>query len=319
MSIRVALVIPMFNEAASLPALLDAIRAQTRLPDEIVFVDAGSTDASLSIVADWWKGNAWPNANCRVEINSGGFPGHNRNVGVTSTSCAWIAFVDCGIYPEPEWLENLLDCVGNNGALAAFGVCEFSAEGSIARTVCALSYGVGSQHTVLPASLIHRNVFTEIGLFEEGLRSAEDIKWMALFEKRFESKIQCAQARVHYRHFPESFVEVARKWHLYQVNCIKAGFCKVQSMTLFFMATMLAASALISNFAVWTGVFYIFLRGVVDPIRRSKLRNWWGGRPALIILAPMVAVVIDVAKLTGALQGYKNVLKVAYSGKSMLK
>lgn len=295
----------MLNEAASLPALLGAIQAQTRRPDEIVFVDAGSTDGSLSIVAEWWKENGWPNSTCRVEVNPGGFPGHNRNVGVKSTSCTWIAFVDCGIYPEADWLENLLDCAGNSGLLAVFGMCEFSAEGSIARTTCALSYGVGSEHSVLPASLVHRNVFAEIGLFEEDLRSAEDIKWMARFETQFEPRTRCDKARVHYHHFPSSIFDVARKWHQYQKNGIKAGLCKAQSIAYALTIGIgVVAMFLISNFAVWSGVFYILLRGVLDPIRRSRMRNWWGARPTLILLAPIVALTIDAAKLTGALRGY---------------
>lgn len=305
MKTGVALVVPMLNEAASLPALLEAIHAQTHRPDEIIFVDAGSTDASLSIVADWWKGNSWPNATCRVEANPGGFPGHNRNIGVRSISCTWIAFVDCGIYPEANWLEKLLDCASNSGSLAVFGICEFSADGPVARATCALSYGVGSEHPVLPASLIHRNVFAEIGLFEENLRSAEDLKWMALFEAHFGPRIRCDQARVHYRHFPASMFEVARKWHQYQKNGIKAGLCKEQSVAFaLIIGACLVAMFLISNSAVWLGMLYILLRGVVDPIRRSRMWNWWGNQPLLILLAPIVALTIDTAKLTGALRGY---------------
>lgn len=305
MSTRVALIVPMLNEAASLPALLDAICAQTRRPDEIIFVDSGSTDGSLSIIADWWKNNGWQDAVCRVEVNPGGFPGYNRNIGVRSTSCPWIAFVDCGVYPENDWLEKLLDCVSGGGSLAVFGMCGFSAEGAVPRAACALSYGVGSEHPVLPASLIHRNVFAEIGLFEEHLRSAEDLKWMALFETRFNSRIRCAQARVHYRHFPSSLIDIARKWHQYQKNGIKAGLCKRQSAAFALVIGIGLVTMLFdSGFAVWSGIVYILLRGVVDPMRRSRLWNWWGNKPALILLAPIVALIIDTAKLTGALRGY---------------
>lgn len=295
----------MLNEAASLPALLAAIFAQTRRPDEIIFVDSGSTDASLSIIADWWMENGWQGATCRVEVNLGGFPGYNRNIGVRSASCPWIAFVDCGVYPEIDWLEKLLDCVSSSGSLAVFGLCEFSAEGAVQRATCALSYGVGSEHPVLPSSLIHRNVFAEIGLFEENLRSAEDLKWMALFETRFSSRVRCEQARVHYRHFPASIVDVARKWHQYQKNGIKAGLCKGQSVA-FALIIGIGLAALLFNMdiAVWSGGIYILLRGVADPMRRSRLWNWWGNEPMLIFLAPIVALTIDVAKLSGALRGY---------------
>lgn len=305
MNPSIALIVPMLNEAASLPALLEAIQAQTRRPDEIIFVDAGSTDAGLRIIADWWRENGWPNAACRVEVNPGGFPGHNRNVGVRSTSCVWIAFVDCGIYPKENWLEELLACASSSGSLAVFGMCEFSAGGPVARSACALSYGVGSEHPVLPASLIHRNVFSGIGLFEENLRSAEDLKWMGLFEARFEPRKRCAKARVHYHHFPASLPEVARKWHQYQKNGVRAGLCKGQSVVFIVIIGVGGVATLInSSFAVWTGIIYVLLRGVIDPIRRSRLWNWWGKDPVLILFAPIVALTIDTAKLTGALRGY---------------
>ena len=34
-------------------------------------------------------------------------PGRARNVAVRGARCDWIAFIDAGIRPVPEWLENL--------------------------------------------------------------------------------------------------------------------------------------------------------------------------------------------------------------------
>ena len=45
----VAVVVPCRNEARYLGGLLDALFAQTRLPDEVVIVDDGSTDGTLSL------------------------------------------------------------------------------------------------------------------------------------------------------------------------------------------------------------------------------------------------------------------------------
>ena len=45
----ISIVIRALNEAAHLPRLFDGIARQTRKPDEIVLVDSGSTDDSVSI------------------------------------------------------------------------------------------------------------------------------------------------------------------------------------------------------------------------------------------------------------------------------
>lgn len=303
MSVRVALVVPMLNEAAGLPVLLDAISAQTRRPDEIVFVDAGSSDGSTDIVGAWWDRNRWPDAICHVEENPGGYPGHNRNIGINSTSCTWIAFLDCGIYPEPNWLERLLDYADSSGAQAVFGVCEFFAQTPVARVACALSYGVGSIHPVLPASLFHRDVFAAAGVFDESLRSAEDIKWIIQVERRFGPRKVCSGALVHYRHFPDSITDVAKKWYKYQISSISAGLCNRQLSIFLLIAVIgVAGLLLISNFAQFSVIAYFLFRGVGDPIRRSKLKNWWGHQPMLIFLAPVVALTIDGAKLSGILR-----------------
>jgi glycosyltransferase involved in cell wall biosynthesis len=47
---RVSVVATVLNEAQSLSRLLDSLAAQTRLPDEVVFCDGGSTDGTLPLL-----------------------------------------------------------------------------------------------------------------------------------------------------------------------------------------------------------------------------------------------------------------------------
>jgi len=49
-AMRVSVVLTVLNEAASLPALLDSLAAQTRPPDEVVVCDGGSTDGTPSLL-----------------------------------------------------------------------------------------------------------------------------------------------------------------------------------------------------------------------------------------------------------------------------
>jgi len=304
---RVALVIPMLNEAATLPPLLRAIQVQTRRPDEVIFVDAGSTDTSLRVISDWWQEQGWPDGACRVEVNPGGYPGHNRNIGIDVTSCEWIAFIDCGIYPDPDWLERLLECASQTGVPAIFGLCDFFAEGAIAKAACALSCGLGSEHPVLPASLFHRSVFARTGMFEEQLRAAEDIKWMASLEFWLGPKVVCAQARVHYSVFPDSIPAIAKKWYLYKIHVIKAGLAgKYVAIQLVVVSSWLIMLSLSLQMAGWVVLAYVVMRGIVDPIRRSKRRIWWNGQVFSLFLAPVIALTIDAAKLGAVLSAYFN-------------
>ncbi len=63
---RITLVVPMLNEARTLPDLLSTLKAQTRRPDELIFVDAGSSDGSADLVRQWWTSEGWPGLGCQV-------------------------------------------------------------------------------------------------------------------------------------------------------------------------------------------------------------------------------------------------------------
>lgn len=111
MKARITLVVPMLNEARTLPDLLGALKAQTRRPDELVFVDAGSRDGSADLVRQWWKCEGWPGLGCRVIILPGAYPGAGRNAGVWAAQGECIAFIDAGIDPDSQWMEQLERCL----------------------------------------------------------------------------------------------------------------------------------------------------------------------------------------------------------------
>jgi glycosyltransferase involved in cell wall biosynthesis len=96
--------VTLLNEAATVQGLLDAIELQTKAPEEIVFVDGGSTDGTVAILERWAA--SWPG----VTVKS--VPGANiaagRNAAIKEATGALIAVTDAGCTPEPQWLERLI-------------------------------------------------------------------------------------------------------------------------------------------------------------------------------------------------------------------
>ena len=110
----VSVVVPVLNEAGSLPGLVDALRSQTRIPDEIVFADGGSTDGSRAILDDL----ADQIVDIRVVDGPGG-RSENRNAAIRAASSEIIACTDAGCVPESTWLQHLTEPIDSGAAWVA--------------------------------------------------------------------------------------------------------------------------------------------------------------------------------------------------------
>lgn len=115
---KVAAVIPQWNRAELLGTLLENLRSQTRLFDEVIVVDNGSTDGSA---------DAAERAGARVirlDRNYGFAVAVNR--GVAATEADWVAILNNDVTLEPGWLERLLAGAMNSADVraAALGVLE---------------------------------------------------------------------------------------------------------------------------------------------------------------------------------------------------
>ncbi len=321
----VALVIPVKNEAATLPELFAALDRAPIWPAEIIFTDAGSTDGTQALLRAWWS--AQKRANVRMELieRPGAFPGGGRNAGIAAASAEWIAFVDGGIRPEPDFLSQLHACASAGGRGHAFAWCRFDAEGAIPLAVCALTNGVGGRRTVLPAAMFHRSVFERIGYFPEHLRAAEDLLWLKRFEAAYcnggsaeseakpasatgagtgTGRLVCDVALVHYAHYPASLAAILSKWFAFEKSSVAAGTGGAARVVyLGGVLVWLAMAIYLPGTALTACAAYAAVRGVFDPARRSRNLFWWRRAPGAFWLAPVCALCIDVGKLAGAVAG----------------
>ncbi|MGB3542681.1 glycosyltransferase, partial [Rubrivirga sp.] len=108
----ITVVVAAHNEAERLPALLDALEAQTHHPFEVVIVDDRSTDRT-GAVADFRAARfPVPLRVVRVEdadLEAAGLPPkkHALECGVGAARHDRLAFTDADGRPDPEWLATL--------------------------------------------------------------------------------------------------------------------------------------------------------------------------------------------------------------------
>ena len=98
----VSVVIPLFNKESSIAATLASVLRQSRLPDEIIVIDDGSTDASAEVARATLSASSDIRWRLLSQTNSGVSAARNRGAGEAGAD--YVAFLDA----DDEWLPEYL-------------------------------------------------------------------------------------------------------------------------------------------------------------------------------------------------------------------
>ncbi len=181
----ISLVIPVRDEEASIDRLLASIAAQTRQPHEVVFVDGGSRDNTVSLI----RSTTRTNSSYRVVEAGPASPGKGRNIGIAEAQNDCIALTDAGIRLEPTWLDELAKVLTDGHYEIVYGSYEPTADSFIERCG-ALLYTHKKEHRggglmrgpFIASSLLRRDVWKSVGGFPDQ-RAAEDLMFMEEVER----------------------------------------------------------------------------------------------------------------------------------------
>jgi glycosyltransferase involved in cell wall biosynthesis len=247
----VSLVIPVRNEEESIEDLIESICRQTRQPDEIVFVDGGSTDGTVKLVEKLMRqraeagshgeresvtGNREPFRTSsggasevfpilRLIKTDGATPGKGRNIGIKAASHEWIALTDAGIRLEKGWLENLIEVGSQTGADVVYGnlspVINNFFEKCATITYVAPRKPGAIRCKFIASALINKRVSEAVGGFPD-LRAAEDLMFMEAVEAAGFHTVTATQAMVHWQLGP-NLTSTFRKFTLYSKHNVWAG------------------------------------------------------------------------------------------------
>jgi len=103
----ISLIVPVYNTAAFLPRCLDSLAAQVFSDFELILVDDGSTDQSLSVLEAYTK--RFVCASIIHQENQG--LSAARNVGIRASKGAYLAFVDSDDWVAPSFLQSLYSMI----------------------------------------------------------------------------------------------------------------------------------------------------------------------------------------------------------------
>lgn len=182
-------VIPLYNKEREIGATLRSVLRQTRLPEEILVVDDGSTDGSAAEV----RRVDSPLVRLITQPNAGVSAARNR--GITEARGSHIALLDADDEWEPGFLaavEALIDEFPDCGLYCTgFTVVNhdgcFPAPGPERRGVVENFFRDSAhRYIAIPSvSCIPRRVFDDVGDFPVGMKIAEDLHLWIRIARRY--------------------------------------------------------------------------------------------------------------------------------------
>lgn len=209
----VSVVIPFFNNQEEVVQVEKSLQKQTYPVDkfEIIFINNGSTrsfkfsesflERSILLKEDEYLNSPYSARNRGVEVSKGEI----------------VAFIDANSTPEENWLEEGVRCFENSESDLIGGSVEFDFQNSVtagkivdALTSITMQKAIQERGAAYTANLfVKKQVFEEVGLFEEGVRSGGDVRWTLKAKELGFKIVYCKSAMV--KKYARSAKELYRK------------------------------------------------------------------------------------------------------------
>lgn len=119
----IALVVPCFKHAAYLPEMLESVVSQTRLPEEVIFVDDCSPDSTGEILRAFIAEHPWPaGGSCALLVNDRNMgQAASLNRGISAASSDLIMILNDDDYLMHDAVESMLALFGQYREVALIG------------------------------------------------------------------------------------------------------------------------------------------------------------------------------------------------------
>ena len=171
--VELSVIVPVLNEAVSLPGFLTALRQQRQVKYELIIVDGGSDDGSVELLAQ--------DSEVRLVQCSRG-RGRQLNAGIAVARGEWILFLHADIcFPDPLAWRIGIDFLASRsaGRVAGHFAVSFQTDGTTRNR--AYDFYERKARSSRPETihgdqgfLLHRTLLEQVGCFREDLPVMED-------------------------------------------------------------------------------------------------------------------------------------------------
>ncbi len=303
---NISVIVTVKNEGEALRPLLDSLIEQSRMPDEIVISDGGSTDHTVQLLTEYQQ---W--LPLRIIDAAGANISAGRNRAIEAATGDIIAATDAGVILSPAWLEALVAPIENGQTAVSAGWFEADPftdfEVVMGATVLPALEDIDPA-TFLPSSrsvAFLKSAWATVGGYPEWLDFSEDLVYDIALRDEFGAFVFVKTAVVYFR--PRGGLRAySRQYYNYAKGDGKAGLWPKRH-AIRYLTYLVALPALL--YAVWhdkpIGWAGLGLGAMVYSKRPAErlLPDTTGWRPPSRARAfgmiPIIRLVGDVAKMIG--------------------
>ena len=308
MTLPVSVVMTVLNEGSSILRLLDSLASQSRQPDQVVIVDGGSTDDTVTILEQYAARDGLP---LRVLARPGANISQGRNAAIEAAQGEVVAVVDAGVRLSPDWLQELIAPFQDAAVhvVSGFFVPDPHTvfETAMGATVLPALADIRPE-TFLPSSrsvAFRKTAWQAVGGYPDWLDYGEDLIFDLDLRDRYGSFAFAPRAVVRFR--PRGNMRAFYlQYYRYARGDGKADLWRKRHAIRYL--TYLVALPALLILALWhhpLWLFFFLIGGAVytaTPYRRlSSVMGGlsWHQKLTAIALVPCIRAVGDVAKMVG--------------------
>ena len=312
---RVSLITTVLNEEKMIGEFLNSVFNQTRLPDEIIIVDAASTDSTVSII----QSSKYPLSSEASKIQNYNLkfkvfikPGNRavgRNEAIKHATGDIIVCTDGDCVLDKDWVKNIIKPFTDKKVDVVAGY--YSAKPNSIFQKCLVPYVLVMEdkinpHTFLPASrsmAFRKKVWDEVGGFPEDFSSNEDFVFANKI-KRQDYNIVIAKDAVVYWRPRKNLKEAIIMFFQFAYGDMEAGIIRLRVKILFIRYFL---GIFIFIFALFSRSFFvieIIILSITAYFIWSIIKNYRYVKDirACYVL-PMLQLSSDAAVISGTIGG----------------
>jgi len=306
---KTSLICTVLNEDKTINSFLSSIFSQSKLPDEIIIVDGGSTDNTISVISNF----QFPISKKKVPNIKLLFKDGNRSVGrneaIKKASGDLILISDAGCVLDSNWVKEITAPFSNKSVdvVAGYykGIAINAFQKSLIPYVLVMEDKV-NEHEFLPATrsiALKKSVWERVGKFNEQLSHNEDYAFAKKLKKSSVKIIFQKKAVVNWvprNNFNQAFVMFYR----FAYGDIQANILRPKVALIFVRYALGLIILLAFLYFKLILLIQIFLIAAVLYLLWAVVKNFKYVKDyRAIVYLPSFQLVSDLAVLSGSIAG----------------